>query len=54
MTTTVRVIDLKKEQDIQTIVANLCGNMGADDYRLVTSFVHRDALFLVFQKSKGA
>lgn len=50
MTTVVRRMDLSAVQDIETDLQNLCANMDAGGYRLVTSFAFGNNVVLIFQQ----
>ncbi len=50
MTTEVRKIDLSTVGNIETTLQNLCANMDAGGYRLVTAFVYGVNLLMIFQK----
>jgi hypothetical protein len=47
--TKVRRIDLNTVGDLDQAIQDLCTNMGAGGFRLVSSFVYQTQLVLIFQ-----
>ncbi len=47
--TEVRRMDMSVESNLDAAIRNLCMNMAARGFRLVSAFVHQTQLVLIFQ-----
>jgi hypothetical protein len=50
MTTTARRIALGAGVNLESAIEDLCINLAADSYRLISTFIYGTDLLLIFQK----